>query len=100
MRRAPPTHRPSRSNRSKRRRAPPGENKKTQAGADGEKQESEDGTDGENEEEQNADSGGEQSGEREKMVASEGKSAGSSKMSMQRTETQANGGQSSDKGKP
>ena len=72
----------------------------TQAGADGEKQESDDGDEGDNEEEQNADSGGEQSGEREKMVASDGTSAGSSKMSLQRKETQEQGGQSSDKGKP
>jgi nitric oxide reductase NorD protein len=72
----------------------------TQAGADGEKQESEDGDQGENEDEQNAETGGEQSGEREKMVASDGKSAGSSKMSLQKTQTQEQGGGSSDKGKP
>ena len=72
----------------------------TQAGADGEKQESDDGEQGENEQDQNAESGGEQTGEREKMVASDGKSAGSSKMSLQRTATQEQGGGSSDKGKP
>ncbi len=81
--------RPSRSSRSK-----------PQAGADGEKQESDDGEQGENDDEQNAETGGEQSGEREKMVASDGKSAGSSKMSMQKTQTQEQGGGSSDKGKP
>ena len=72
----------------------------TQAGADGEKQESDDGDQGENEQEQNAESGGEQVGEREKTVASDGKSTGSSKMSLQRTPTQEQGGQGSDKGKP
>ena len=72
----------------------------TQAGADGEKQQSEDGEQGENDNEQNAESGGEQTGEREKMVPSDGKSTGSSRMSLQRTQTQEPGGGSSDKGKP
>jgi nitric oxide reductase NorD protein len=71
----------------------------TQAGADGEDQESDDGEQGQDDQ-QNADTGGEQSGDREKMVAAEGKSAGSSKQSLQRTQTQEQGGQSGDKGKP
>ncbi|MBI4191786.1 MAG: VWA domain-containing protein, partial [Betaproteobacteria bacterium] len=70
----------------------------TQAGADGENQERDEG--GQQDDQQNADTGGQQSGEREKMVASEGKSAGSSKQSLQRSQTQEQGGQGSDKGKP
>ncbi len=72
----------------------------TQAGADGEKKQSDDGEQGDNDEQQNAETGGEEAGEREKMVASDGKSAGSSKMSIKRTQSQEQGGQSSDKGKP
>jgi len=71
----------------------------TQAGADGQDQESDDGEQGQDDQ-QNADSGGEQSGDREKMVAAEGKSAGSSKQSLQRTQTQEQGGQAGDKGRP
>ena len=80
---------PNRSSRSRRRRAPTARSRRATTA-----------TQGENEDEQNAESGGEQGGEREKMVASDGKSAGSSKMSLQRTPTQEQGGGSSDKGKP
>jgi len=71
----------------------------TQAGADGENPERDEGEQGQDEQ-QNADTGGQQSGEREKMVASEGKSAGSSKQSLQRSQTQEQGGQAGDKGRP
>ena len=70
----------------------------TQAGADGESQDSDE--DGREDQEQSAESGGEHSGEREKMIAAEGKSAGSSRQSLQQTRTQEKGGQPGDKGKP
>ena len=71
----------------------------TQAGADGEKQEGEN-DDNQQDGQDNADSGGDRSGEREKMVAAEGKSAGSSKQSLQRTQTPDGSGQGGEKGKP
>jgi nitric oxide reductase activation protein len=70
----------------------------TQAGAEGESKEGDD--DQQQNEQQNADTGGQQSGEREKLAAAEGKSAGSSRQSLQRTPTPDGGGQGGDKGKP
>jgi nitric oxide reductase NorD protein len=70
----------------------------TQAGAEGESKEGDD--DQQQNEQQNADTGGQQSGEREKLAAAEGKSAGSSRQSLQRTPTPEGGGQGGDKGKP
>ena len=70
----------------------------TQAGAEGESDEGKDDKQDENEQ-QNADSGGEQSGEREKMIPAEGKSTGSSRQMQQRTPSQE-GGRGGEKGKP
>ena len=71
----------------------------TQSGADGESQEREQGEE-QQEQDQNADAGGEQSGEREKQVPSEGKSAGSRTQSLARSEAQERGAQPADKGTP
>jgi len=71
----------------------------TQSGADGDRQEGED-DESQQDGQDSADTGGDKSGEREKMVAAEGKSAGSSKQSLQRTQTPDGGGQGGEKGKP
>ncbi len=71
----------------------------TQAGADGQSQEREQGEQ-EQGQEQNAETGGEQTGEREKQVPSEGRSAGSRTQSLTRAQPQEHGAQGADKGVP
>ncbi len=70
----------------------------TQAGADGRDPERDE--DGQQDEQQNADSGGQQSGDRQQEIAAEGRSAGSRTQSLQRSQAQERGGKMGEKGRP
>jgi nitric oxide reductase activation protein len=74
------------------------QSQQSKAGADSEQQEA-DGNES-NDEEQNADAGGDQSAAQEKMVAADGKSTGSSRQTMQRTQTPQGNEKGGEKGKP
>ena len=70
----------------------------TKAGADAEKEDS-DGNESQDEE-QNAEAGGEQNAAQEKMVASDSKSSGASRQTLQRTQTPDGNEKGGEKGKP
>ena len=75
------------------------QSQQSQAGADGQNPENEDGEQGQDAQ-QNADSETTQSSKQEKMVAAEGRNAGSDQDSQRRTVSPGSSGKGDDKGKP